>query len=619
MTADSASQHNSSSARSDELRPVWVVAFAGHRPKAGVKGRSDSELVACEPALRDALRDMSRRARDVGGRIVLLTGAAEGADCIAAEAAIAEGVDVHVILPMAETYFRDDFATDQFANAEDNPAWSRGAAPLIARARDLDAGGSLRVATGDNVRPDCYHEASLEMLEHADALLAVWNGQETLKQGGTAETIHQAERMGLPVWCIRSDQVGTPSNQIASKANKSDNPPDVWAHWPPRSKLFEQLQSDLAAFRGPLPEQPIGWRADECPEASDDDAGDHADLEPDALERDTADPGESVRWGTGPAWELFLKLDQQANQSAWWFRRLLLSGIVLHFLAAVAATINASFATWFKQSKGHDDSGKAADAASVWWEQLLDGPVLLSGAELFLVAIAVTLPLIPWAHRQHARWRRCRFAAEMVHGMIHSAGLLDPLRPLVARHDRDWTRIGISASLLAHRHGNGLACPASASTLRQHRKRYLRRRIRNQRSYFLEQAQIAKTQQDRWSWVSKWAGITALFVIFAILCIKVFRLDQRYLSDLELLKAMMLFMPVFLPLLAGTAAAILGALDAGRRAARYATIADQLARLSAYTPGAKTHAALHRAVMDTEDILLDERVEWHAAAGNMGH
>jgi hypothetical protein len=78
------------------------------------------------------------------------------------------------------------------------------------------------------------------------------------------------------------------------------------------------------------------------------------------------------------------------------------------------------------------------------------------------------------------------------------------------------------------------------------------------------------------------------------------------------------FLPILLPLLAGTAGSLKVVTDAGRRAERYKMQAERLHALSNWFPTLKTPSSIRRAVVLTEEILLDELIEWHAASKNTG-
>ena len=78
------------------------------------------------------------------------------------------------------------------------------------------------------------------------------------------------------------------------------------------------------------------------------------------------------------------------------------------------------------------------------------------------------------------------------------------------------------------------------------------------------------------------------------------------------------FLPVALPLLAGAATAMRHALDITRRGHRYPEMAARLQAITETFAPLKTHATAADAVARTEELLLDELVEWQLAARHAG-
>lgn len=115
------------------------------------------------------------------------------------------------------------------------------------------------------------------------------------------------------------------------------------------------------------------------------------------------------------------------------FRPSLVRIIILHAFAALLAT-TVTF--------------KLPDAESAWEKSRW----IISFAELLPVSYALWMG---WrSHRKHAqeRWIRCRFATKLVRGLRSSIPLLDPLQPLVTRHDPKWRRFALRVGLLVLEH-----------------------------------------------------------------------------------------------------------------------------------------------------------------------
>ena len=78
-------------------------------------------------------------------------------------------------------------------------------------------------------------------------------------------------------------------------------------------------------------------------------------------------------------------------------------------------------------------------------------------------------------------------------------------------------------------------------------------------------------------------------------------------------------LPIIVPLIAGLASSMIAIGDAARRATRYEQVVQRLKRYGKLVPMLGTYSAAERVVLEVEDILLDEMIEWHATAENMGH
>ena len=94
------------------LKPVWIVAFSGHRvsddPAKG-PGRSAEEISACRESLRTVFKSMLDDVAKQDGGMEFVAGLAAGSDIEAAEVARELDIPVHVMLPSPEVMFEQDF------------------------------------------------------------------------------------------------------------------------------------------------------------------------------------------------------------------------------------------------------------------------------------------------------------------------------------------------------------------------------------------------------------------------------------------------------------------------------------------------------------------------------
>jgi hypothetical protein len=128
-----------------------------------------------ERALHERL---ARLATDV---LIGVSSLAEGADQLFAEAVLALGGSLEVVLP-AERY-RDELPAASLA------AYDR----LLARASEVHC------LTYDDVTDDAYMAAGRVMVHRSDLVVAVWDGCEARGLGGTGDVVAYARERGVPV------------------------------------------------------------------------------------------------------------------------------------------------------------------------------------------------------------------------------------------------------------------------------------------------------------------------------------------------------------------------------------------------------------------------------------
>jgi hypothetical protein len=148
------------------------LAISGHR-----------ELPAeTERIVEDALG--SQIDNRTAGTLVGISCLADGADAIFAKSILKAGGSLEVIVP-AEKY-RDDLPADHHATYD----------ALMAQAANVTR---LDHVESDS---DAHMEASMVMLDRADELLAVWDGQPARGYGGTADIVEVARQRGMPVTIV---------------------------------------------------------------------------------------------------------------------------------------------------------------------------------------------------------------------------------------------------------------------------------------------------------------------------------------------------------------------------------------------------------------------------------
>jgi hypothetical protein len=154
---------------------VTTVGITGHRslPDPAQWTWVRRELAAALAALESPILGVSSLAA--------------GADQCFAEAVLARGGQLRAVLAFED--FGDSLDDDEQASF----------AALLAEADDVEVIGP------QPARDDAYLAAGLRVLELADVLIAVWDGQPARGTGGTAEIVEQATASGTPVLHIDTD------------------------------------------------------------------------------------------------------------------------------------------------------------------------------------------------------------------------------------------------------------------------------------------------------------------------------------------------------------------------------------------------------------------------------
>lgn len=168
------------------------VGITGHRHEA----LASDYLSLLPEQIRDVLGLLARGAAAVQAsaadcfaagepRFVFVSALADGADQIAAEAALELGFSLQAALPFARDEYRRDFTRAGAATRFD---------ALIAKADRV-----LELPGGRDHEPEAYMMAGRATVAHCDVLVAVWDGLPARGRGGTAEVVQLAIRRGSPV------------------------------------------------------------------------------------------------------------------------------------------------------------------------------------------------------------------------------------------------------------------------------------------------------------------------------------------------------------------------------------------------------------------------------------
>lgn len=164
----------------------FAIGITGHRPH---------KLTAqALPVLRATLRRVleGAAARLSPRPMACVSSLAEGADTMAADAALA----LHWKLIAPLPFPADDYAQDFAAGPPRDAFW------LLLGQAEVSVCTAGRATLSDVAKG--YRAASHAMLDRSDAVIAVWNGVATALIGGAYDTMLEAVRRGLPVLWLPS-------------------------------------------------------------------------------------------------------------------------------------------------------------------------------------------------------------------------------------------------------------------------------------------------------------------------------------------------------------------------------------------------------------------------------
>jgi len=151
---------------------MFRVGMVGHRFLGGPEA---------EAFVRRQCVSLLARARAAHGEVVGLSAIAEGADTIFAEAAVALGIPLEIVIPFEE--YAADFETPE-------PRRRYEALRAAARAETRLA----HAARSD----EAYRDAMHWVVMRSDLLLAAWDGLPASGPGGTGEAPGRADALGRP-------------------------------------------------------------------------------------------------------------------------------------------------------------------------------------------------------------------------------------------------------------------------------------------------------------------------------------------------------------------------------------------------------------------------------------
>jgi hypothetical protein len=193
---DSAEQTDGRQSRSERLQKIAGAVHVALKAikDAAIKAYDDHKnLFDEDPA------DAKQRAPE----LTLVSSLADGADTIAAKAALALGYAVDAPLPFAAADYEKDFSA--VAVDEHTPAPLQEFRALVKNARSVLPLPGQRGSAADTEEQGglkqnrAYEAVGFTVLSQADILLAVWDGKPPRGRGGTAQMVAEAVRQRIPI------------------------------------------------------------------------------------------------------------------------------------------------------------------------------------------------------------------------------------------------------------------------------------------------------------------------------------------------------------------------------------------------------------------------------------
>ena len=176
------------------VKPAKIlrVGVTGHRPNRMPESQWDR-------IKRDLATVMAEvEAIHPGRRPMLLSGIAEGADRLAAFAALGRGWSVRSILAFHRTRFEADFP-EPFAIGE-----FRALLAASEAVEEPKKGAQFRQPE------DGYDAVARRLIASSDMLIAVWDGEGSRGKGGTVDVIEHAHARGIPVIWVHARKTQSP-------------------------------------------------------------------------------------------------------------------------------------------------------------------------------------------------------------------------------------------------------------------------------------------------------------------------------------------------------------------------------------------------------------------------
>ncbi|MFG2140167.1 hypothetical protein [Streptomyces sp. NPDC048650] len=172
----------------------------------GVTGHMDL-AEGTDALLRDALGEVLGELAAGAHGLVGVSCIAPGADSLFAEAVLACGSELSVVLPFRD--YRRSLDDEEHRARFD---------------RLMEAASHITVMPYPEASLTAFEAANTELLQRAEILIAVWDGEPSEKGGGTAAVVAQAREAGMPVHVVWPPGARRRSHPIPSRERSTGRP-----------------------------------------------------------------------------------------------------------------------------------------------------------------------------------------------------------------------------------------------------------------------------------------------------------------------------------------------------------------------------------------------------------
>jgi hypothetical protein len=187
-------------------RVALNVGVTGHRPK----DFNDADMDTLRERIREVLEFLQEFATNLPdledwyqnpGRPLLrvISAVAEGADRLVALQGLDLGFELQCPLPFDRLEYAKDFRSDGSVLEFNNLLLH----PHTTAVLELD-GVRNQERDPRDLEAQSYEQAGRVVLSQSDVLIAIWNGEERNKKGGTSQVVGQARQRNIPTVWIKS-------------------------------------------------------------------------------------------------------------------------------------------------------------------------------------------------------------------------------------------------------------------------------------------------------------------------------------------------------------------------------------------------------------------------------